>query len=62
MTTSFVFLSASDASARSNDPLVPRERRPIDARQHAAPHATATTPPSRPPAGGAPSAAGWNPE
>jgi hypothetical protein len=62
MTTRFIFLSASDASARANDPLIPRERRPIDARQRAAPHATATTPVARPSAGGTPSAAGWNPE
>jgi len=29
--TRFAILSASDAAARSSDPLVPAERRPLDA-------------------------------
>ena len=34
--TRFAFLSAADAQARMSDPLIPAERRPIDARSTAA--------------------------
>jgi hypothetical protein len=37
--TRFALLSAAEASARSSDPLIPAERRPLDAHRIAAPSA-----------------------
>jgi hypothetical protein len=65
MTTRFVFLSADEAAARINDPLIPPERRPIAARERAAAAAgMPATPASPPPASTSRPhpASGWHPE
>jgi hypothetical protein len=62
----FLFLGAEDAKARASDPLIPRERRPFDARERASGAAAVATPapatPSKSPTLPAAPAAGWRAE
>lgn len=51
--TRFTFLHEDEAAVRSSDPLIPAERRPVDAREQAA---STRKPPKRAPAAGAPPA------